>query len=102
MPEHMEILINPSYSSDSVANDDGLNGFGLSDSKDDYPNELCLTMSSTISSPEESAYFNSLHTSYTDVLSRSDSSDRKRLLDTWKMNYHEAAIYLQVSQKFYF
>lgn len=71
--------------------DDGLNRFA--ESKDDYPNEVCSSFSS---SQDESGFVNNLHTSYTDALDQSDQSGQNRLLQTWKFNYHEAAIYLQV------
>lgn len=97
----MELIINSSYiSADNIANDDGLNRFTSTEDglKDDYPNEMCLSLSSSfnLTSVEESSYTNNLHTSYTDALNSSDQSEQNRLLETWKMNYHEAAIYLQV------
>ena len=63
--------------------------------KDEYPNEICSSFSS---SQDETGFFNNLHTSYTDALDQSDQSGQDRLLQTWKFNYHEAAIYLQEGQ----
>lgn len=78
--------------SDNVL-DDGLSRTE-NDNEDEYPNELCLSLSS--SSPRNSTYFNSLQAGYPDPLNQSDVSDQNRLLECWKMNYHESAIYLQV------
>jgi len=82
--------LNPLNLDNSVMNDDGLNEFTQSDgNQDDYPNEICL------SSSRDESYFNGINTSYTDALNESTLSDHNKLLETWKMNYHEAAIYLE-------
>lgn len=78
--------------------DDGLSRFAESQGdKDEFPNEVCSSFSS---SQGESGFFNNLHTSYSDALNQSDLSGENRLLQTWKQNYHEAAIYMQVTTRF--
>lgn len=75
--------------------DDGLSRFAESQGdKDEFPNEVCSSFSS---SQSESG---NLHTSYSDALNQSDLSSENRLLQTWKFNYHEAAIYLQVTSSY--
>lgn len=84
-------LIDLSNSTDSLP-DDGLSRFTQNENnKDEYPNEICSSFSS---SADEADYFN--RSNYTNDQNQSDISYQNRLLSTWKMNYHEAAIYLQV------
>ena len=72
--------------------DDGLNRFAER-TEDEYPNEIC----SSFSSSQDESGFN-LHTSYSNALDQSDQSGQNRLQQTWRFNYHEAAIYLQEGQ----